>query len=403
MIPGTIASMDPSPFRVLVVNESVILLEAVERLRASHGIDVARAGGPEELAEALGSPVDLALVGVHPACMNPIDALRAISTAQPKMRAVLVGDMHERLLQSVRLLADAMGIEVTASLSDGVAPEELAAALARNVRSRRAPTAAELRHALDEHQLSLHYQPKVTCDTGVPRLIALEGLVRWTHPELGLLLPGRFLGVAEHAGMMADVTDFTLTHAIQQASLWRDRNFEPVIAINLAPRLLKDAGFPDRLLAILREYDLPPSRLMLEVTEASSLVDRHLALDVFTRLRLAGIGLALDDFGTGFSSLTELYRMPFSEVKIDGSLIADVTRMKEAATIVRGIIQLAHELKISACAEGVESHAALEFLAGAGCDTVQGQVICEPRAPHELEAFLDETRAPADFRRSATR
>jgi EAL domain-containing protein (putative c-di-GMP-specific phosphodiesterase class I) len=290
-----------------------------------------------------------------------------------------------------------MGVNFTACLSDGLPPEELAAALAHNVRSRRTPTPAELRHALDEHQLLLHYQPKVTCEIG-PRLVALEGLVRWQHPELGLLLPGRFLPMADGAGMMGDVTDFTLTHAIQQASLWRARDFDPVIAINLAPRLLKDAGFPDRLLAILREYDLPPSQLMLEVTEASSLVDRHLALDVFTRLRLAGIGLALDDFGTGFSSLTELYRMPFSEVKIDGTLIADVGRMPEAATIVRGIIQLAHELKMSVSAEGVETHAALEFLTSAGCDTVQGQVICEPRAPHELEPFLADNQAPADLR-----
>jgi EAL domain-containing protein (putative c-di-GMP-specific phosphodiesterase class I) len=390
--------METPVFRVLVVNESVILLEAVERLRASHGIEVAHAGNGEELGVALQAACDLALVGVHPGSLNPIDAMRAIGAAQPNMRVVLVGDMPARLLQSVRLLADAMGVEVTASLSDGVPPEELAAQLARNVRSRRTPTAAELRHALDEHQLLLHYQPKVTCDGGPQRLIALEGLVRWLHPDLGLLLPGRFLPVAESAGLMADVTDFTLTHAIQQASLWRERDFDPVIAINLAPRLLKDAGFPDRLLAILREYDLPPSRLMLEVTEASSLVDRHLALDVFTRLRLSGIGLSLDDFGTGYSSLTELYRMPFSEVKIDGTLIADVTRMPEAGTIVRGIIQLAHELKITACAEGVESQGALDFLVKAGCDTVQGQLICEPRSPHDLHAFLAESPGGTDLR-----
>lgn len=387
--------MNGPRLRVLVVNESVTLLEAVDRLQRSHGIDVVLVESPDALTEKLAAPADLVLVGVSPTCMNPIDVLRALGASQPKSRVILIGDVHERLLQSVRLLADAHGVEVAASLREPATAEELAAALVRNVRSRRTPTAEELRQALDEHQLAMHFQPKVACAAGSHRVVGLEGFVRWTHPELGFLLPGRFLPMAEAAGMMADVTDFTLTHAIEQAALWRDRGFDTVIAVNLAPRLLKDAGFPERLLSSLRQFDLSPTRLMLEVTEASTLVDRNLCLDVFTRLRLAGIGLALDDFGTGFSSLTELYRMPFSEVKIDGSLIADVTRMQEAATIVRAIIRLAHELSISVCAEGVESLAALEFLTEAGCDTLQGEIVCEPRAAHELEAFLAGSLVPA--------
>jgi EAL domain-containing protein (putative c-di-GMP-specific phosphodiesterase class I) len=391
--------MDSSPLRVLVVNESLALLEVLEQLRASHGLDVFCLDQREELPELLkGKAVDVTLLGVRPTCMNPIDLLRELGATGAKHRVALVGEMHERVKQSVRLLADSVGVEVLAMLPEAPSESELAGALSRLARAGRRLTAEELRHALDEHQLTLHYQPKVACDGGMRRLVGVEGLVRWNHPELGLLLPGRFLRTADEAGMMADVTDFTLTHAIQQASLWHERGFDPVIAINLSPRLLKDAGFPDRLLAILREYDLPPKRLMLEVTEASTLIDRNLALDVFTRLRLAGIGLALDDFGTGFSSLTELYRMPFSEVKIDGTVIADVTRMPEAATIVRAIIRLAHELKISVSAEGVETHAALDFLVDAGCDTVQGQIICEPRSPHDLDVFLADAECGVDTR-----
>lgn len=380
--------MNDAPFRLLIVNGSLTLLEAAERLAESHGVEVRTVERPDELGMLVADSVDLALVGVDPVCMNPIDVLRALGGRRPKARVMLIGQVHERLLQSVRLLAETVGVEVLASHADNVSPAELAASLATSVRSNRDPTPAELRRALDEHQLMLHYQPKVACAGGAQRILAVEALVRWMHPELGMLLPGRFLPMAEESGMMADVTDFTLTHAIEQVSLWRGRGFDTVVAVNLSPRLLKDSGFPDRLTSYFRQFDVPASRLMLEVTEAATLVDRNLCLDVFTRLRLAGIGLALDDFGTGFSSLTELYRMPFSEVKIDGSLIADVTRVREAATIVRAIIQLAHELTISVCAEGVETHAALEFLTGAGCDAVQGEIICEPRAPHELEPFL---------------
>jgi EAL domain-containing protein (putative c-di-GMP-specific phosphodiesterase class I)/CheY-like chemotaxis protein len=380
--------MNGRDLRFLVVNESVALLEAIERLVQSHRVEVALVSRGEELTRHLEAPIDLALIGVNSTCMNPIDVLRTLGTNQPGSRVMLVGDVHERLLQSMRLLADTLGVEVGASLGEAASVDELADALTAIVRERRAPSAAELRKALEEHQLLLHYQPKVSCKDGAHEVVAVEGFVRWTHPELGLLLPGRFLPMAEEAGLMSEVTDFTLMHGIEQAALWRGSGSDTVVALNLAPRLLKDAGFPDRLVSYLRQFELPANRLILEVTEASTLVDRNLCLDVFTRLRLAGIGLALDDFGTGFSSLTELYRMPFSEVKIDGSLIADVTRMREAATIVRAIIQLAHELSISVCAEGVESQTALEFLIGAGCDTVQGELICEPRAPHELEQFL---------------
>src|SRR5579863_2440052 len=249
------------------------------------------------------------------------------------------------------------------------------------------PNAAELCRALDEHELTLHYQPKLTAGRS-PGVAGVEALVRWNHPELGLLLPGQFLPLAATAGLMTEVTDFTITEAIQQHAVWRGRGIDLPIAVNLAPALVKDEGFPDRLMGGLREFDVPPTRLTLEVKEMARLSDRALCLEAFTRLRAAGVGLALDDYGSGLSSITELYRMPFTEVKIDGALIADATRDENAGIVMRAIVRLAHELFMVVTAEGVESDLQLDHAVFSECDFAQGTLLCGPRRPVDLERFL---------------
>jgi diguanylate cyclase len=249
------------------------------------------------------------------------------------------------------------------------------------------PDAADLCRALDEQELTLHYQPKLTAG-GSPMVTQVEALVRWNHPQLGLLLPGQFLPLADAAGLMTEITDFTITEAIQQYALWRDRGIDLPVAVNLASTLIKDERFPDRLMSSLRQFDVPPTRLTLEVKEMEKLSDRALCLEAFTRLRAAGVGLALDDYGSGLSSITELYRMPFTEVKIDGALIADASRDENAGIVMRAIVRLAHELFMVVTAEGVETDLHLDHAVFSECDFAQGTLLCGPRPPVELERFL---------------
>ncbi|MGC1524212.1 MAG: EAL domain-containing protein [Steroidobacteraceae bacterium] len=256
------------------------------------------------------------------------------------------------------------------------------------------PDAAELCRALDEQELTLHYQPKLTAG-GSPMVTGVEALVRWNHPQLGLLLPGQFLPLAEAAGLLTEITDFTITEAIQQYALWRDRGIDLPVAVNLAPSLVKDERFPDRLVGSLRQFDVPPTRLTLEVKEMERLSDRALCLEAFTRLRAAGVGLALDDYGSGLSSITELYRMPFTEVKIDGALIADAARDDNASIVMRSIVRLAHELFMVVTAEGVETKSQLDHVAFCECDFAQGTLLCGPRAPVDLERFLADVAVRA--------
>jgi len=250
----------------------------------------------------------------------------------------------------------------------------------------------DLRRGIEEIELVVHYLPKLVREGVTWQVRSAEALVRWKHPKFGLLYPGQFIGLAESSGLIAAITDFVLSDAIRQAGVWRSHGYAIGVAVNLSPRLVRDIGFPDRLMRLLHEYDVPPELLTIEVTEASSLHDVELVTDVFTQLRVKGIGLSLDDFGTGTSSLTQLYRMPFTELKIDRTLIAEVPHTHAAATVVRAIVDLAHSLSLSVCAEGIETAAAFQFMDDAGCESLQGQFFSRAVPAAELEGLLHSWR-----------
>jgi EAL domain-containing protein (putative c-di-GMP-specific phosphodiesterase class I) len=247
---------------------------------------------------------------------------------------------------------------------------------------------AELERALAASELSIQYQPKISLASSGLRIQGVEALVRWQHPTRGLLLPRHFLHAVEEYELLAGVTDFVMTEAIRQAGQWRANGLLFELIINLSPCLVRDRGVPERLADLLREYEIPPNQLVLDVTEASAAIDRDLMFDVFTRLRMLGVGLSLDNFGTGMSSLTELYRMPYSEIKVDHSLIADAAQEREAMLIVRAIADLAHTLQLAVCAEGVETHQMLEFVRSSGFDSAQGRLFSRPVQASEIEGIV---------------
>jgi EAL domain-containing protein (putative c-di-GMP-specific phosphodiesterase class I) len=297
--------------------------------------------------------------------------------------------MDQRVLVSARQLGDQLGLKMLGTLQKPAMIEDIEALLVKHVQPGRRITIEDLRRAVEEHELIVHYQPKLVRSGGDWQVRSAEALVRWRHPQLGLLFPGEFLPLAEKSGLIINVTDFVLTDAIRQIGHWRQRGLDLGAAVNLSPRLVQDLEFPDRLGLLLREFDAAAEQLTLEVTEAASLDDPELVMDIFTRLRVRGVGLSLDDFGTGTSSLTQLYKMPFSEVKIDRLLIAEIASSSAAATVVRAIVELAHNLSLTACAEGVETAEAFEFLDGAGCDALQGDFIASAMPAAEMESFID--------------
>ena len=297
--------------------------------------------------------------------------------------------MDQRVLASARQLGESLGLKMLGTLQKPAMLEEIESLLAKHLEPGARISVEELRRGIEEHELIVHYQPKVVRAGDDWHVRSAEALVRWRHPRLGLLYPGEFLPLAEQSGLIVDVTDFVLTDAIRQIGHWRQRGLDLAAAVNLSPRLVQDLEFPDRLTRLLREFEVAPEQLTLEVTEAASLDDPELVMDIFTRLRVKGVGLSLDDFGTGTSSLTQLYKMPFSEVKIDGSVIAEI------ATTQGGGDDRARDHRPGAqpLADGVrrrhrESPACSSSWTRARCDAMQGDFIASAMPAAEIENFI---------------
>ena len=248
--------------------------------------------------------------------------------------------------------------------------------------------AAELRAAIAGSELVLHYQPKVELASGA--IVGVEALVRWQHPQRGLVFPDEFIPLAERSGIIADLTAFVLEEAVGQHVRWRSTGLELPVAVNLSVDSLSDPGFPDRLEGLCRRYGVAPCDLELEVTESGVMAEPRLAIVVLEALAATGFALAIDDFGTGFSSLAYLRDLPVSLVKVDKSFVMNLPRSDPDAHIVRGIVDLVHGLGKGVVAEGVETAEGLAFLLGVGCDIGQGYHWSRPLPASGVTLWLEE-------------
>jgi len=247
-------------------------------------------------------------------------------------------------------------------------------------------TLQELRLAVTDDQLVVHYQPKVGLKTG--EVTGVEALVRWQHPTRGLLLPEDFLDLVEESGLMHALTRIVLTKALDQAVLWQADGHTLNIAVNMSASSLVNVEFPEEIVRMIAARGLPASALMLEITEDFLMSDRDRARDVLTRLREAGIQIAVDDFGTGYSSLSYLRDLPIDELKLDRSFVLPMAHDARAASLVASTIELAHSLGLRMVAEGVESSVAYDELARFGCDHAQGFYMSRPIPAPELDSWL---------------
>ncbi|UTI63307.1 bifunctional diguanylate cyclase/phosphodiesterase [Paraconexibacter antarcticus] len=247
--------------------------------------------------------------------------------------------------------------------------------------------ASELPGAINSDQIEVHFQAKADAATG--RVVGMEALARWSHPHRGLLPPGAFIGLAEQAGMMRELTRAVIGAALAACRDWHDAGHPIQVAVNVTFTDLMDATFPAEVAFALARHGLEPSYLTLEVTESSTMSDAEQIADVLTQLTETGVRISLDDFGTGYSSLSHLRTLPVSEIKIDRSFVARMRSDGVDEAIVRSTIQLAHNLGTRVVAEGVEDDATWTALGHLGCDVVQGYLISRPLPPPAAIAFLD--------------
>ncbi|MFQ5766189.1 MAG: putative bifunctional diguanylate cyclase/phosphodiesterase, partial [Rhodospirillales bacterium] len=290
---------------------------------------------------------------------------------------------------TAKRLGDAHGLQMSGVLEKPILVPELETHLIRASQAQQSVTEQGLHEAIENSDLVLHYQPKLTLANGTPAAIkSVEALVRWAHPHHGLIMPNEFIPLAEETGLISPLTDYVVAEAAEQMAAWRADGIELAVAVNLAPQMLFHIGLPDRFAEIMESHGLKCSKLLLEITESAAMADTTRTMEILARFRLKDMGLCIDDFGTGYSSLVELCRMPFSELKIDKSLVIELHKNDEAKLIVRSIVELAHNLGLSVCAEGTETVEAIDFVHSIGCEVAQGYYVSRPLPPDELETFF---------------
>ena len=258
--------------------------------------------------------------------------------------------------------------------------------------SKRLALEANLRKALQNNELSLHYQPQIDVRSG--RMIGMEVLTRWTCAELGgPVSPAEFIPVAEESGVIVPLGRWVLQTAVRQAAQWRSAGLlEDIehVAVNLSACQTKDAQLMAEIQGLLHETGLPPRLLELEITEGVLMENVHANMELLHSIQAAGIHLSIDDFGTGYSSMAYLKRFPIDQLKIDRSFVNSVPG--DGAAIAKAIIAMAHSLNLSVVAEGVETEEQVAFLSDAGCDVMQGYFFARPMPAGQLEELLRERR-----------
>ena len=251
-----------------------------------------------------------------------------------------------------------------------------------------------LREAIEQRQLTLHYQPQVRMGSSL-QLYGVEALTRWHHPQRGHIPPSRFIPIAEESGLIHELTLWLIDEASRQLRAWRDAGYAvPCVAVNISGRSFHQPDLTTQVMQRLTAHGLGPEDLLLEITESVMMDARPVTMANIEQLHAQGLRLSLDDFGTGYSSLSYLHRLPFAELKLDQSFVKGVTHSRTAQALTTSILSIAHSLRMTVVAEGVETAEQRDWLRSHGCEVMQGYLLARPLPARELQAWCDSQRAP---------
>ncbi len=372
--------------RLLIVGNDDFALQPVDEAATAYGLLARRISGGDGIADAVAGFGPDAVV-LDPAVLDGFGSEILPAVAASGAFLLLLGGPDDHAIRAARALAEQEGLAVAGILAKPVSQEGLEVAL-RALSGELEFTAEDISSAVMRGEIGAWYQLQLLRSESGWRADGAEALARWEHPQHGMVLPDAFLPVAEAEGQIAAITDCVLLSSVQQLGVWHRADMPLRVGVNLSPALVTDPDFPERLRRLVVEYDVPARSLVLEIPEPGLALAPKGFLGMLARLRIHGFGLALEHFGSGNSSLTDLYRTPFSEIKIDRRLVANLDDDEDARRLVRGIILLAHELGLETTAEAVETSETLEFLHAAGCDRVQGFVISRPMPATEFQAVV---------------
>lgn len=325
--------------------------------------------------------------------MDGMEFIRHIGEAGMLVSMILSSAHGRALIASVGTMTEAYGIPLLGTIEKPVTPQKLAALIALHQPPVTPPpkaasavfSEADIAEALDARLFEPLFQPKADVATGSP--VGAEALARWYHPEQGIVGPYAFIPALEANRRIDELTWIMIEKAAAACRDWRAGGLDMTVSVNLSLRSLIEVGIADRVTGLVRAQDLEPKHMTLEVTETTAMTDMARVLENLARLRIKGFGLSIDDYGTGYSSLQQLSRIPFTELKIDQSFVMNASEKEACRVILESSLDIAQKLGLKAVAEGVETRADWDLLKGLGCDVAQGYFIARPMEAAKIAAW----------------
>ena len=388
---------------VLIVDDSRVQRRIAgalcEALRINRILEAEDGVAALALLDSLPAPPDLLIVDLEMPRMDGSELLSALSTRHLRSPVIVASSRESALRHSVEDMGTALGLRILGSLPKPLTEAALGKLLQRqpgNTASEHLPASPSidpdaLRTAIERREISVFYHPQV--EVGSARVRGLEALARWHHPQQGWIPPDAFIPVAEQHGLIHALTLHVMDQAMAQSARWARQGLDLSIAINVSPLLLDRPDLVQEISALQCKHQLRAEQVVVEVTESTLLRDLAIALGVLTRLRLRGFRLSLDDYGTGFSSMQQLARIPFTELKIDRSFVHGASERDSLQVILRSALEMANELGLETVAEGVESVQDWRLVRQFGCTLAQGWLLAKAMPAADFEPWLQQQRS----------
>ena len=376
--------------------QRVMMVEMLEGLGAHSVHEAADGFAALEVTRELDQPFDIIVTDIDMPGMDGMAFIRRLGEAKVRSSLIITSGLDKSLLETLETMITAYGMRLLGTIEKPATPEQFADLIARHWQAKANPekvkrgapefTLQQVLKGLEGEQFEPFYQPKIELKTR--RVRGAEALARWRHPYGGIILPYAFISLLEDADQIGELTWIMLAKSARDCRSWRDAGLDLNISVNLSVKLLADPAIADAVTWQVTHQGLDPKHMILEITESAAMSSVGPVLENLIRLRMKGFGLSIDDYGTGYSSMQQLTRIPFTELKIDQSFVMHATTQESSRMILESSLEMARKLGITSVAEGAETSADWNLLRECGCDLAQGFFIAKPMKATEFPDWV---------------